>query len=115
MNPIYYSFLHVTCGFLLVAFTFAAFANPVPEARKRSLMITGILSLVMLVAGFGLHAKLYAGSFPIWLIVKILCWLGLSALAGISFRRPESVGTLRWIAIVLVTVALAMIYIVKDI
>lgn len=114
MDPNIYSFLHVTSGMLLVAFTFAAFANPVPEARKRSLMLTGILSLVMAVAGFGLLAKVYPGAFPIWVIVKLVCWLGLSALAGIAFRRPGSVGALRWIAVALVATAVLMVYVVKD-
>ncbi len=114
MNPIYYSFLHVASGFLLVALTFAAFANPAPEARKRTLMLTGILSLIMLVGGFGLVAKVLGGAWPHWVLVKIACWLGLSALAGIAYRKPEKIGLLRWIAIALVVTALAMVYLVRD-
>lgn len=110
MDPKIYSLLHVTSGFLLTALTFRAFASPTPETRKQTMMLTGILSLVMLVAGFGLHAKLYKGMFPGWVAVKIGCWLGLSALAGIAYRSPGKTGLLAWIAAALVATAIAMVY-----
>ena len=48
--------------------------------------------------------------FPGWLIVKIVCWLGLSALAGFGYRRRGAAGTLSVIAIVLALVAIVMVY-----
>ena len=81
MSPVVYYILHVTSVLVLTGYTFYAFAAP-PETKKRVMMITGIASLLALVGGFGLQAKLQVG-FPGWFIVKLVCWLGLSALAGL--------------------------------
>jgi hypothetical protein len=92
----------------MTGFTFYAFAAD-PSTRKRTLAISGIASLLALIAGFGLQAKLSVG-FPGWLIVKIVCWLGLSALTGIGYRRRGAAGALALVAIVLVFVAVLMVY-----
>jgi hypothetical protein len=108
MNPTIYSILHVTSVLVLTGYTFYAFAAP-PETRKRVMMITGIASLLALVAGFGLVAKLSIG-FPGWLIVKIVCWLGLSALAGFGYRRRGSAGALAAAALLFAFIAVVMVY-----
>jgi uncharacterized membrane protein SirB2 len=113
MNPLYYSLLHVFSLFVLAAHTFMAFANPAPENRKRTMMITGIASLLVLISGFGLVAKLHNNHFAGWVIVKIVCWLGLSALAGIVYRRPHLRSTLAMTALILILIALVMVYIVR--
>lgn len=104
-----YQILHVGSMVLLTAFTFMAFANPDPKGRKKTMMITGILSLLMLIGGFGLLAVMKYG-FPVWVWLKVLCWLGLSGMAGMAYRKPESVGTWKIITIVLVLVAIATVY-----
>ena len=109
MDPLYYSILHVVGVILLTAYTFAAFANPDPKARGRTLMVTGVLSLIVLVAGFGLLSKLKLG-FPSWVIVKLVAWLGISALSGMAFRRPGMTGLFRLIVIVLVVAAVWAVY-----
>jgi hypothetical protein len=108
MSPIFYYILHVSSVLVLTAYTFYAFAAPL-ETRKRVMMITGIASLLALVGGFGLQAKLGYG-FPGWLIVKLVCWLGLSALAGFGYRRRGAAGTLALVAIVLLIIAVVMVY-----
>jgi hypothetical protein len=108
MSPAFYSILHVGSILLLTGWTFYAFAAPA-ETRKRVMMITGILSLLALIAGFGLAAKLKIG-WPGWLIVKIVCWLGLSALAGFGYRKRGAAGTLMVIAAVFVLLAITMVY-----
>jgi hypothetical protein len=108
MSPIVYYILHVVSVLVLTGYTFYAFAAPA-ETRKRVLMWSGIASVLALVAGFGLQAKLGYG-FPGWLIVKIVCWLGLSALAGMGYRRRESASALAMVAIVLVLIAVVMVY-----
>jgi uncharacterized membrane protein SirB2 len=110
MNPAFYHILHVLALLVLTAQTFMAFANPAPENRKRTLMITGIAALLMLVSGFGLISKLYANHFTGWMIVKMVCWLGLSGLAGIAYRKPEARAALSLTAMVLIVVALFMVY-----
>ncbi|MDO8545567.1 MAG: hypothetical protein Q7S40_34420 [Opitutaceae bacterium] len=108
MSPIVYYILHLGALFVLTGYTFYAFAAP-PETRKRVMMITGIASLLAAVGGFGLQAKMNYG-FPVWMIVKIVCWLGLSALAGMAYRKRDKAGLLMTITIVLLLVALVMVY-----
>ena len=108
MSPIFYYILHVSSVLVLAAYTFYAFAAPL-ETRKRVMMITGIASLLALVGGFGLQAKLGYG-FPGWIIVKLVCWFGISALAGVGYRRRGAVGTLALVAIALLIIAVVMVY-----
>ncbi len=114
MNPLYYSLLHVFALFVLSAHTFMAFANPAPENRKRTMIITGCASLLALIAAGGLMAKLGYSWGSGWVIVKLVCWLGLSGLAGIAYRRPHLRGTLALIALALTLTALVMVYIVRT-
>jgi hypothetical protein len=108
MSPVFYYILHVASVLVLTGYTFYAFAAA-PETRKGVLAITGIASLLALVAGIGLLHKLQLG-FPGWAIVKIVCWLGISALAGFGYRRRGAAGTLAVVAIVLALVAVVMVY-----
>jgi uncharacterized membrane protein SirB2 len=110
MNPQFYYILHAFSLIVLTAHTFMALANPAPENRKRTMIITGIASLLMLISGFGLLAKVYPGQFPGWVIVKLVCWLGFSALAGLAYRKAHLRGVLSLIALSLVLVALVMVY-----
>ena len=112
MSPIVYYILHVGALFVLAGYTFYAF-GAAPETRKRVMMITGIASLIALIAGFGLQAKLGYKFSELWLIVKIVCWLGLSALAGIGYRRRGAAGALGVVAVALIVVALVMVYQVR--
>lgn len=108
MSPTIYYILHVASVLVLTGYTFYAFAAP-PETRKGVMIITGIASLVALIAGFGLQARLALG-FPGWLIVKIVCWLGLSALAGFGYRRRGAAGALAAVAVILALIAVVMVY-----
>ncbi len=114
MNPLYYYLLHLFSLFVLTAHTFMAFANPDPANRKRTMMITGIATLLVLVSGFGLLAKLHANQFHGWVIVKLVCWLVLSGLAGAVYRRPHLRGKLATVALSVILVALFMVYIVRN-
>lgn len=101
--------LHVFFVILFVATTFAVFANPSPTFRKPSMIYSGIGALAVLLTGFGLHGMLRVG-FPLWLIVKILCWLAISILAGMAFRNPKRVSFLRRLCAGLVLIAVLMVY-----
>lgn len=106
----FYHVVHVFAMVALIGYSFYAFAAPVPETKKRVMMVTGIASLVQLIAGFGLiHTMGYSMSQG-WIWVKFACWLGLSALPGIAYRKREKAGLFIVIALVLVLVALAMVY-----
>lgn len=109
MNPLIYSVLHVLSAFVLLAFTFQAFIAPEPRFKRKLMMYTGIASLLMLIAGFGLQAKLHTG-FPLWLIIKIVCWLGITALAGMVFKKPAMARTYSIVALLLIAVAVYCVY-----
>jgi uncharacterized membrane protein SirB2 len=109
MSPTFYYVVHVLAAFALIGWTFSACAAPEPARRGKTLMLTGIASLAMVVAGFGLMAKL-GYSFHGWLIAKILCWIVLAALAGIAFRRPGSARVLSLVALAVTGVALYCVY-----
>ena len=110
MNPAFYHLLHVFSLLVLTAQTYMAFANPDPESRKRTMMITGIASLLMLISGF---AMLSLNKIPFvtgWVIVKFFCWLGLTALAGMAYRRAHLRGALSLITLALMLTAVFMVY-----
>ncbi len=111
MSLTLYSFLHVAAAFLLVGFTFFVFASPkLAENKRKAVIISGILSLVMLVGGFGLVSKIYDNVWHSFILIKIVCWLGLSAMAGMAYRTPEKVRTMAYMSRLLVLVALWAVY-----
>lgn len=108
MSPTFYYVIHVVSVLVLTGYTFYAFAAPA-ETRRTVMIVTGVASLLALVGGFGLQAKLAVG-WPGWLVIKLLCWLGLSALAGIGYRRRGAAGTLSLVAVSLVILAVVLVY-----
>lgn len=112
MSPTFYYILHLAALFVLAGYTFYAFAAPA-ETKKRVMMITGIASLLAFVAGFALIAKLGHSYTAPWVIVKMVCWLGVSALAGFGYRRRGAASMLAMVAIALIVVALVMVYQVR--
>lgn len=109
MKLAFYQILHVTSMVLLTAVVVRGFANPDPRTRGRTLGLVGILSLAMLIGGFGLLAITKVG-FPWWVLVKLVCWLGLSLISGVGYRRPELIPKLSWVATCLVVLAVASVY-----
>jgi uncharacterized membrane protein SirB2 len=107
----YYQVLHVLSLIVLIAQTFMAFAHPQPENRKRTLIITGIAGLLMFISGFGMLTinKIPFASTP-WIWVKTLCWLGVSAMAGMAYRKVHLRTTLSAVTMLLLAVAVFMVY-----
>lgn len=101
--------IHVAAAFVLMGYTFYALAAP-PETRRKVLLWTGGASLVMLLTGLRMWQGIYGFAPAGWLVVKIGCWLGLSALAGIAYRKRSRAGAFAWLAILLVVIALTMVY-----
>ncbi len=108
MIQVYY-LLHVVSGFLLTAVTFQAFAAPTPERRRGTQIVAGIMSLLMLTGGFGLLARLDY-SFAPWVYLKIGCWIALSAMAGLAFRRPQLAGRLTFLTALIIITAVWSVY-----
>ena len=103
-----YQIAHLFSVILMAGIVFAALAAPQPENRRPMLMLSGIVAVVALVSGFGLLGLGRFG-FPGWIVVKLACWVGLSALVGLAFRRPEQGKTLTGIAVVAVLLAVGMV------
>ncbi|HEY3757245.1 MAG TPA: hypothetical protein VGL42_13925 [Opitutaceae bacterium] len=102
--------LHVTSAIMLVAFTFYAFAAD-PSKRKFTLMWGGVASLLVLLTGLRMWHAQYNMVFAGWIAVKILCWLLISALTGIGFRRRAHAGLWMTLTLLAGLVAVAMVYI----
>lgn len=102
--------IHVASVLVLVAYTFFAFAGPA-ETKKRVMMITGIATLLVLLTGIRMWQGVYAFHAFGWIIVKLVCWIGLSALTGMAYRKREQTNALMMVALVLAVTALAMVYV----
>jgi hypothetical protein len=112
MNPAELNALHivhVAAVLVLIAYTFFAFAGA-PGTKKRVMMITGISTLLVLLTGIRMWQGLFSFYAFGWIIVKIVCWLGLSALTGLAYRKRDQANVLMVVALVLAIVALVMVY-----
>ena len=108
MNNQIFQLLHVTAVILLSSVTFAAFAAPHPDNRRPYLMMSGVLSLLVFLSGFGTMGMLGLG-FPGWAMVKVVCWLTLAGLTGMAFRMTAQIPMLRAVAVVVILIAVAMV------
>jgi hypothetical protein len=109
INLTTYLVIHLSSIIVLLGYTFYAFAAPA-ATRKRVLMITGVAALLALVTGFGMLQRLHLG-FPGWAIVKLVCLIGLSMIAGIAYRRRALADVYMIIAFALAITAVAMVYV----
>jgi len=100
--------LHLGAIFVLLGYTFYAFAAPA-ETRKRVLMITGVAALLVILSGFAMLGQMRLG-FPMWAIVKLVCLLGIAAVTGMAFRRRQHADALMILVFVLAIVATTMVY-----
>ena len=100
--------IHVSSALGLVGATFYAFAGP-PETRKKVLMWSGIATLLLLLTGIRMWQAMY-GFHGGWVVVKLFCWLGLSAIGGIAYRRRDQAGFFTILTLLLAVVAVVMVY-----
>ena len=108
MNSQLFILIHVTAVILLSSVTFAAFAASNPDDRRKFLMTSGVLSLLVFMTGFGAMGMMGLG-FPGWAMVKVVCWLVLSGLTGMAFRMTGQIPMLRAVAAVVILIAVAMV------
>ena len=97
--------IHVFSAIGLVAAVFYACAGG-PESRKKVMMWSGILSLLVLLTGIRMWQGLYSFT-GVWAVIKIVSWLGLSAFGGIAYRRREKASL--WISLSLALSALSVL------
>lgn len=102
--------VHVSGVLILLSFTFLAFAAS-PESKRRVLTIAGLGSLLVLITGLRMWQAQFNFVVAGWILVKILCWLGVSALSGLGYRLREKAGLFALLALVLAIAAVAMAYV----
>ena len=108
MNTQIFLLLHFTSVILLAGVTFAALADPHPDKRRQFLMMSGTLSLLAVMSGFGLAGMMGIG-FPGWVMVKVVCWLALSVLTGMAFRMSGQGRMLATVAAGVILLAVIMV------
>ncbi len=117
--PVYfYQILHVV-GIIMIFMGYGALLarslvkSDSKSVRKLGSITSGIGLLLVLVAGFGMMAKLgYSITTP-WLIVKIIIWLALGGVITLINRKPELAKTLWWSILGLGALAAFMVYYVR--
>jgi len=89
-----YKVIHVI-GVMLLLLSLGGYlmlsANPSAGGRKLAAITHGISVLIILVAGFGLLARLGffgSGGWPLWVWVKLLIWLILAVIIVLIKRIP---------------------------
>lgn len=102
--------IHVVGVLVMIAYTFFAFAGPA-ETRKRVLAITGMASVLVLLTGIRMWQGMFGFHAVGWVVIKLVCWLGLSALTGVAYRKREKANVFMVVALVLAITAVAMVYV----
>jgi len=101
--------IHVAAALMLMGYTFFAFAAP-PERKRHVLTMTGIAALLMALTGLRMWQSQFNFVFAGWVIVKIVCWLGIAAIGGVAFRRREQASLLAALTLIFAVLAVTMAY-----
>ena len=109
MNVTYIKILHVAGVFALLGYTFYACAAGI-ETKKKVMMLSGIAALIVVLTGFAMLGIEHLG-FPGWAIVKLVCWLAISAFGGLAYRRRAQAGLFITLTLIVAIVALVMVYV----
>lgn len=108
MSYQFYKILHLVGIMLMFLSLGAGIArarfSPTDTAIKKWVSIThGVSMLIILVAGFGLLARLGL-SFPAWAGVKVAIWLVFGGWIAVINRKPEATA-LHWVVLGLLGLA----------
>jgi len=80
--------------------------------RKGTMITHGVGLLLLLVAGFGMLAKMGIYTPPAWAIGKIVIWLALGAFVAIAYKKA-ALARKFWVAVPLLDVISAYLEINK--
>ena len=118
MDPSFYQVLHIV-GISMVFLGYGALlarSMAAPEnvsVRKLGSITSGIGLTLILVAGFGLVAKLGYNYTETWILVKFVIWLLLGGLIVLINRKPQLAMLLWCLLIALSATATIMVYVVR--
>jgi uncharacterized membrane protein SirB2 len=83
-------------------------------SRKLLAITHGVALLLMLVAGFGLLARLgFATAWPLWVWPKLAIWLALGAASAFVYRKP-ALARILWFLLPLIGIIGAAVAIYKP-
>ncbi|HEX2851759.1 MAG TPA: hypothetical protein VHO24_00875 [Opitutaceae bacterium] len=100
--------LHVFSAIGLVGSVFYAAAAG-PETKKALMRWSGVVSLLVVLTGIRMWQGMYQFQ-GVWPVVKIVCWLALSAFAGLAYKRREKAGLWIMLALLAAAISLVMVY-----
>ena len=80
--------------------------------KKLTGISNGVGMIIILVAGFGLIAKLKTG-FPAWVIVKMVLWGVFGVLLSVALRKPD-LGKPLWFVIIALGAVAAWLGVAKP-
>jgi hypothetical protein len=80
--------------------------------RKGAVITHGVGLLLLLVAGFGMLARLGIHSFPGWVAGKVVIWLALGAF--VAFAYKQNLAKKLWFAVPVLVVVAATLAITKP-
>ncbi len=101
MSYEFYKVLHLA-GLVTLFTSLGALAFVPSDRRKPLMMLHGISTVVMLVAGFGLLARLgLMGNLGPWVYGKLAIWIVMGASPVVLRRKPEMALTLLLVSIAL--------------
>lgn len=91
MSPEFYKILHLIGVITLFAGIggFLTYGSEKAPRAKMVGMLHGIGLVLILISGFGMQAK-YGYGFPVWIILKVLLWVGLGALLAFAKKGTLS-------------------------
>jgi hypothetical protein len=101
--------VHVASVVILIAYTFFAFGAP-PETKRRVMAITGVAALLVLLTGIRMWQGMFSFAMVGWVWVKLACWLVLSGLGGMAYKKRDKTNPLMVVALLLAVIALVMVY-----
>jgi hypothetical protein len=121
MSLEFYKILHIL-GLTLVVLSLGGIVAVVANGgtkqsnalRKATAISHGVGLLLLLVAGFGMLAKLgIMGSLPTWVIGKLIIWLVFGALIAVAYKKPALAKKL-WLAIPVLVLAATYLAVYKP-
>lgn len=80
--------------------------------RKGTVITHGVGLLLLLVAGFGMLARLGIHSFPGWVVGKILIWLALGAFVALAYK--QKIAKRLWFAVPVLVLIAATLAVTKP-
>ncbi len=114
MSYEFYKVVHLA-GLVTLFASLGALAVVPAERRKPFMALHGIATVVMLVAGFGLLAKLnLMGNLGMWVYAKLGIWLAFGVIPVVLKRKPNLAVPMLLVSIALGAVA-AFLAITKPI